>query len=137
MIANVASAMSYLSREFGLPEDVTYSLYRGLCAHHHLSVYEVSNVYFCKRELDKKLCIRLQTGGVTKRYYDTEIDFELLYEIRDDYCSCDAPEPGLFTSWPSRTTPPDPTFRFTFTQHDFEAEDALSYFGFSTREAST
>lgn len=131
----VASAMAYLSQAFGLPEDATYYLYRALCSHHHLSVYEVSNVYFCQREFDKKLCIRLETEGTTKMYYDTEIDFEQPYEMRDYDFSCDAPEPNLFTSGLSWTILPDPTFRFTFTQHDFEAEDALSYFGFSASEA--
>lgn len=134
MIADVVSAMSYLSREFGLPEDVTYSLYKALCSHHHLHVSEVSNVYFCKLDFDHKLRIRLVTER--HRHYDTEIDFAQLYAMRDYDFSCDAPEPRLFTSWPSRTTQPDPPFRFTFTQHDFEAEDALSYFGFSMSEAS-
>lgn len=133
MIADVVSAMSYLGREFGLPEDVTYSLYKALCSYNHLYVSEVSNVYFCKRELDRKLVIRLETGR--HRHYDTEIDFAQLYAMRDYDFSCDAPEPNLFASGLSWTTLPDPPFRFTFTQHDFEAEDALSYFGFSVSEA--
>lgn len=136
MMKDLVSAQSYLNREFGLPKDATYALYRALCSHHNLFISEVSNVYFCKRDPDLKLCIRLETGGTTKRYYDTEIDYKQLYDMLNYDFSCAASDPGLFTSWPGRTTPPDPPFRFTFTQHDFEAEDALSYFGFSMSEAT-
>ena len=134
MIADVVSEMSYLIREFGLSEDATYSLYKALCSYHHLYVSEVSNVYFCKRDFDKKLVIRLETRR--HRHYDTEVDFRQLYEMRDCDFLCAAPEPSLFTSGQSWTTLPDPPFRFTFTQHDFETEDALSYFGFSMSEAT-